>query len=91
MTKANPKPNNSLLPAPNRHALTPVLLLLIALSLIPALILAAGRVRFEGAQKTVSVVMDYSALTAQANLNGLAPLDLLARFRTLGVNGVSVF
>ena len=96
MTKADPPlskspPNNSLLPAPNRHALTPVLLLLIALSLIPALILAAGRVRFEGAQKTVSVVMDYSALTAQANLNGLAPLDLLARFRTLGVNGVSVF
>ena len=85
------RPSNPLLPAPNRHPLTPALLLLIALSLIPALILAASRIRFEAAQKTVSVVMDYSALTAQANLNGLAPLDLLARYRKLGVNGVAVY
>ena len=96
MTRADPPlskspPSNPLLPAPSRHRLTPALLLLIALSLIPALILAAGRVRFEAAQKTVSVVMDYSSLTAQANLNGLAPLDLLARYRKLGVNGVSVY
>ncbi|WP_424949810.1 DUF5693 family protein [Deinococcus sp.] len=84
-------PATSLLPAPSRHRLTPVLLLLIALSLIPALVLAASRVRFEAAQKTVSLVMDYSALTAQANLNGLAPLDLLARYRNLGVNGVAVY
>jgi Family of unknown function (DUF5693) len=82
---------NALLPAPNRHRLTPVLLLLIALSLIPALVLAVTRVRFEAAQKTVAIVMDYSALTAQANLNGLAPLDLLAQYRKLGVNGVSVY
>ncbi|WP_407569856.1 DUF5693 family protein [Deinococcus altitudinis] len=82
---------NPLLPTPNRHRLTLPLLLLIALSLIPALVLAAGRIQFESAQKTVSVVMDYSALTAQANLNGLAPLDLLARYRKLGVNGVGVY
>ena len=80
-----------LLPTPTRHRLTLPLLALIALSLIPALILAASRVQFEAAQKTVSLVMDYSALTAQANLNGIAPLDLLARYRTLGVNGLAVY
>ena len=79
------------MPTPTRHRLAPLLLLLIALSLIPALLLAGSRVRFEAAQKTVSIVMDYSALTAQANVNGLAPLDLLARYRRLGVNGVSVY
>lgn len=91
---ANSKPvssANPLLPAPTRHRLTLPLLALIALALIPALLLAVSRVRFESAQKTVSVVMDYSALTAQANLNGLAPLDLLARYHKLGVNGVGVY
>jgi len=68
-----------------------VLLLLIALSLIPALVLAVSRVRFEAAQKTVSVVMDYSSLTAQARLNGQNPLDLLAKYRAEGVNGVAVY
>ena len=79
------------LPAPTRHRLTLPLLIVIALALIPALILAVSRVRFEAEQKTVSLVMDYSALTAQANLNGVAPLDLLARYRKLGVNGVAVY
>lgn len=84
-------PANPLLPVPTRHHLTPLLLLLIALSLVPALVLAVSRVQFETAQKAVSIVMDYSALTAEANLNGLAPLDLLARYRRLGVNGVAVY
>jgi hypothetical protein len=88
---SGPSPANPLLPAPNRHHLTPVLFLLITLSLIPALVLAVSRIQFETAQKAVSIVMDYSELTAQANLNGLAPLDLLARYRRLGANGVSVY
>ena len=91
---AQPEPAqgaNPLLPAPTRHRLTLPLLIVIALSLIPALVLAVSRVQFESAQKTVSLVMDYSALTAQANLNGIAPLDLLARYRKLGVNGVAVY
>ena len=86
-----PPSSDALLPPPTRHPLTPLLLGLILLSLIPALVLAAGRVRFEAGQRTVAMVMDYSALTAQANLNGLAPLDLLARYRKLGVNGVAVY
>ncbi|GGJ83321.1 DUF5693 family protein [Deinococcus aquiradiocola] len=86
-----PASRNPLLPTPNRHPLTPVLLLLIALSLIPALILAFTRVQFEQAQKTVSIVMDYSSLSAQANLNGQTPLGLLGQYRALGVNGVAVY
>lgn len=89
--RSGPSPAHPLVPTPNRHRLIPVLLLLMALSLIPALVLAVSRVRFESAQKAVSVVMDYSELTAQANLNGLTPLDLLARYHRLGVNGVSVY
>ena len=98
MTQQRPTPNPaptasaaSLLPPPTRHSLTRVLLGVILLALIPALILAASRVIFEGKQKTVAMIMDYPSVSGQANVNGQAPLDLLAHYRTLGINGVAVY
>ncbi|ULH16501.1 DUF5693 family protein [Deinococcus sp. KNUC1210] len=79
------------LPPATRHPLTPVLLGIIALALIPALILAFSRVAFEGQQKTVAMIMDYPSVSGQANVNGQTPLDLLNHYRTLGVNGVAVY
>ena len=79
------------LPPATRHPWTPLLLGLIALSLIPALLLAFGRVQYEQSQKTAALVMDYPALVTQARRFGLEPQALLDRYRALGVNGVAVY
>ena len=79
------------LPAPTRHPARPLLLGLIALSAIPALLLAGSRVAFENSEKNVALVMDYPALSAQAKETGQTPEQLLAHYRTLGVNGVAVY
>ncbi len=80
-----------LIPPPSRHPLTPVLLGLMFLSLIPALILAFQRVGYEQAQKTAALVMDYPALVAQAKRYGQDPQALLDRYKALGVNGVALY
>nr|WP_309569571.1 DUF5693 family protein [Deinococcus sp.] len=79
------------LPPATRHPWTRALLALIALSLIPALILAVQRVTYEQAQKTTALVMDYPALSTQAKRYGLEPQALLDKYRALGVNGVAVY
>ncbi|MFC3832744.1 DUF5693 family protein [Deinococcus rufus] len=79
------------LPPATRHPWTRALLALIALSLIPALILAVQRVQYEQAQKTTALVMDYPALVIQARRYGQEPQALLARYRALGVNGVALY
>ncbi|SEJ39643.1 hypothetical protein SAMN04488058_10787 [Deinococcus reticulitermitis] len=81
----------SLIPPPGRHPLTRLLLLIVLLSLIPALLLTLGRVQFEGSQKTVALVMDYPALVIQARRYGLEPQALLARYKALGVNGLALY
>lgn len=79
------------LPAPTRHRLQPLLLGVLALSAVPAALLAADRVAFENSEKTVALVMDYPALAAQAKETGQTPETLLAHYRSLGVNGVAVY
>lgn len=84
-------PSAGLIPPPGRHPLTRLLLLIVGLSLIPALILTFQRVQFEGSQKTVTLMMDYPALVIQARRYGLEPAALLARYQALGVNGLALY
>ncbi|WP_425145319.1 DUF5693 family protein [Deinococcus sp.] len=92
MTQPPAKPAvHPLLPLPSRTPLTRLLLGIIVLALIPALILAVTRISFEAKQKTVAMILDYPAVSGQANVTGQAPFDLLAHYRTLGVNGVAVY
>ncbi len=79
------------LPPATRHPWTPLLLGLVALSLIPALLLAFQRVQYEQSQKTAALVMDYPALVVQARRFGLEPQALLDRYKALGVNGVALY
>lgn len=77
--------------APHRHPAQRALLLLLALTLIPALLLAWQRVTYEQAQKNAALILDYPALVQQANTLGLDPLELLGRYRQHGVNGVAIY
>ncbi|WP_202630452.1 DUF5693 family protein [Deinococcus alpinitundrae] len=81
----------SALPAPTRSRFQPLLLGVLALSLIPAGWLAVSRVQFENSEKNVALVMDYPALSQQAKETGQNPNALLLRYKSLGVNGVAVF
>ncbi len=76
---------------PTRSPLQLALLVLLALSLIPGLWLAITRVRFENAEKSLALVIDYQSLVQQARQNGRTPIDLLAHYRSEGVNGVAVY
>ncbi|UBV44065.1 DUF5693 family protein [Deinococcus taeanensis] len=78
-------------PRPSRHPLTPLLLGVIVLSLIPALLLAVARVNHEQSQKTAALVMDYPAVAAQARRFGMEPEALLDRYKSHGVNGVGMY
>lgn len=78
-------------PRPARNPLQLALFALLLLSLIPAALLAVSRLRFEQGEKNLAIVMDYQALTQQARQIGQTPLQLLAHYRTLGVNGVSLY
>ncbi len=68
-----------------------ILSVLLTLSLIPALILAVQRVQFERGYDTLALVMDYPDVVRQARENGLEPNVLLARYKALGVAGVSIY
>ncbi|AAF09751.1 hypothetical protein E5E91_00825 [Deinococcus radiodurans R1 = ATCC 13939 = DSM 20539] len=81
----------SLVPPPNWHPRTPLLLGLVFLSLIPALILTFQRVQFEQSRKVTALVMDYPALVIQARRYGQDPQALLNRYKALGVNGVALY
>ena len=84
-------PTHSFLGPVTPHRLTRPLLLVVVLSLVPALLLAFGRVSFESSQKTAAMVMDYPALVTQARRYGLEPQALLNRYRKLGINGISLY
>ncbi|RTR30354.1 hypothetical protein EJ104_01975 [Deinococcus radiophilus] len=79
------------MPPPTRSRWTGPLLGVTLLSLLPALWLAYERVRYEESHKAVAVVMDYPELKSQADRYGRDPLELLADYRELGVNGVAVY
>ncbi|WP_084473938.1 DUF5693 family protein, partial [Deinococcus pimensis] len=68
-----------------------VLLVVLLLSLVPALILAWNRIRYEQASRTVTIVMDYPALLSHARNLGRDPEALLREYRGLGVNGAAVY
>ncbi|AWN24429.1 hypothetical protein DKM44_02780 [Deinococcus irradiatisoli] len=76
---------------PTRSRFQPLLLGVLALSLIPAGWLAVSRVQFENSEKNVALVMDYPALSQQAKETGQDPNELLLHYKTLGVNGVAVY
>ena len=88
-----PLPDSALsrIPLPTRSRAHPLLLGVLALSLIPAGWLAVGRVQFENSEKNVALVMDYPALSQQAKETGQDPNELLLHYKTLGVNGVAVY
>lgn len=90
-TRDAPAQGGMTVPPPSRHPWTPALLGLILLSLIPALLLAVGRVNHERGEKTAALVMDYPAVAAQARRFGLEPQALMDRYQKLGVNGVAVY
>ncbi|PYE54209.1 hypothetical protein DES52_106175 [Deinococcus yavapaiensis KR-236] len=68
-----------------------ILLIALLVSFVPALLLAWNRIQYEQSKRTVTVVMDYSALNSQATELGRDWHDLLREYRSYGVNGVAVF
>ena len=68
-----------------------LLWLLIILSLIPAFFLVVKRIRAEGSQRTVTLVMDEQALATQAEYYGMTAFELGEHYRTLGLNGVAIY
>ncbi|GAA5437835.1 hypothetical protein Daqu01_02977 [Deinococcus aquaticus] len=90
-TRDAPAQGGMTVPPPSRHPWTPALLGLILLSLIPALLLAVGRVNYERGEKTAALVMDYPAVATQARRFGLEPQALMDRYQKLGVNSVAIY
>ena len=68
-----------------------ILAVLLTVSLIPAVLLAVQRIRFESNSQTVGVVMDYIDAVKQARENGMREKDLFAHYKVLGVNGFAVY
>ena len=68
-----------------------ILAVLLTVSLIPAVLLAVQRIRFESNYQTVGVVMDYIDAVKQARENGMREKDLFAHYKVLGVNGFAVY
>lgn len=77
-------------PAPAQRWRMP-LLLAVMLALIPALMLAAERIRYEQDQHTVTLMMDYPALVAQAKRYGQDSQLFLDKYKALGINGIGMF
>ena len=74
--------------------LTPLqrgLWLVLLLSLIPAVVLAARRIAAEGTRVQVAMVMDEQALADQAALVGLTSLELGLRYQRLGLTGIALY
>ncbi len=68
-----------------------ILFALIALSLVPAGILAARRISVEGSERTVTMLMDGQALSEQAGLLGRDPFDLALEYQAAGLNGIALY
>lgn len=69
----------------------PLLYLILALSLIPALILGYNRISYEENYKTLTVAMDYQALEEQSSRTGTPIADLLSSDQQNGVNGIAIY
>ena len=65
--------------------------LIVALSLIPAALLAVRRIGSEGARRSVALVMDEVALSEQARVLGTSSLELAKRYQALGLTGVALY
>ena len=68
-----------------------LLLALLAVSFIPALLLAFQRIRFEHDYHTYAIIMDYSAAHAMALETGQSDAQYLGGVKALGVNGVALY
>ena len=64
---------------------------IVALSLVPASVLAVRRVQSEGRNRTVALVMDERALAIQADHLGITSFDLGLRYRALGLTGIALY
>ena len=64
---------------------------MIALSLIPASMLAIKRIEAEGNSRTVTLLMDGQALEEQANILNTTTLEVAERYRKLGLNGIALY
>lgn len=78
-------------PPAQPHPLSNILLIITLLAILPAILLAVQRVQFEQSQKTVAMVMDYPTLVTQARRFGQDPLELLEKYKKLGINGVAIY
>ena len=78
-------------PVTQRTPLATLLWLLVALSLIPAAVLVARRVKAEGSRVTVTMVMDEAALAEQARVLGKSSLELASEYQDLGLNGIALY
>ncbi|MFA5550695.1 MAG: DUF5693 family protein [Trueperaceae bacterium] len=68
-----------------------LLWVVIALSLVAALVLAARRVAVEGSREQVALVMDEMALAQQGALVGLTSFELGRRYQQAGLTGVALY
>ncbi len=64
---------------------------LLALTLLPAMLLVVERVRGEGAEQRVAIVMDEIALAEQASYLGTDALTLGLHYQTLGLSGIALY
>lgn len=65
--------------------------LVVALTLVPAAVLALRRVSVEGSREQVAIVMDEQALAMQGDLVGLTSFELGRRYQQLGLTGVALY
>jgi hypothetical protein len=71
--------------------LTRALWLLLACSLVPALVLVAERVRSEHTEQRVAIVMDEIALAEQAAYLGLDALTMGRHYQAHGLTGIAIY
>ncbi len=74
-----------------QKALKIILFIIVALSLIPATILAIKRIGIEGSSRTVTLLMDEQALKEQADILNTTTLEVAEQYRKLGLNGIALY
>ena len=68
-----------------------ILFIVVALSLIPATMLASKRIKAEGSNRTVTLLMDEQALEEQANILNTTTLEVAKHYHELGLNGIALY
>jgi hypothetical protein len=68
-----------------------ILWIIVVLSLIPGLLLAARRVAAEGTERTVTMLLDGQALQEQADQLGTDAFSLALKYQQDGLNGIALY